>query len=82
MLRHGRLRWRKVYQRCAKEASLAPKKSTVAQCHASMETGQCVNLFEFANSMEPLLDVLSGVPSTVRCEVDRYFSYLADVYSG
>jgi hypothetical protein len=45
---------------------------------ASMETQRCVNLIEFAETMEALLDLLSGVPSIVRDEVQRYFSYLAE----
>ena len=45
---------------------------------ASMETQRCVNLIEFATTMEALLDVLIDAPSIIKDEVDRYFSYLAD----
>jgi hypothetical protein len=37
-----------------------------------------VNLIEFAKTMESLLDLLSTVPSIVKDEVQRYFSYLAE----
>jgi hypothetical protein len=45
---------------------------------ASMETQMCVNLIEFAKTMEALLDLLSDVPSIVKDEVQQYFSSLAD----
>lgn len=45
---------------------------------ASMGTQRCVNLIEFANTMEALLDVLSDMPSIVKVEMEQYFSYLAD----
>jgi hypothetical protein len=45
---------------------------------ASMEKQQCVNLFEFAETMEALLEVVNELPSTVTLEVDRYFSALSD----
>ena len=45
---------------------------------ASMDTQRCVNLIEFATTMEALLDLLSGVPSIVKDEVQQYFSYLAE----
>jgi hypothetical protein len=46
---------------------------------ASMENPRCVNLFEFAKTMEALLDLLSDAPSTVAIEVERHFSFLEDV---
>lgn len=46
---------------------------------ASMDIQRCVNLIEFANTMEALLDVLADVPSIVKDEVDQYMSYIADV---
>jgi hypothetical protein len=45
---------------------------------ASMEKQQCVNLFEFADTMEALLEVVNDLPSTVTLEVDRHFSALSD----
>jgi hypothetical protein len=45
---------------------------------ASMEKQRCVNLIEFAKTMDALLDLLSNVPSGVKDEVQEYFSYLAE----